>query len=149
MAKLSDELISKLKRAKDLDEVKTLLKAEGQDEALAGKIWKEIETLKKKEGKELSMEELEAVAGGVKHRSWLEKGCAATVEDGSDCWFTDGGCAVCNIDYDTRPCPNGETCPFCGSKKVGFYMYSVPCIYGCRSCKAEWIMSYGKAIRKN
>ena len=149
MAKYSDELVAKLKRAKSVEEVVALLKTEGQDVEQAGKIWKEIETLRNGDGKELSMDELEAVAGGVKHRSWLEKGCAATVEDGSDCWFTDGGCAVCNIDYDTRPCAEKHPCPFCGSKKVGFYMYSVPCLYGCRDCKAEWTEEFGKVYRKN
>ncbi|MBR7045653.1 MAG: hypothetical protein IKI23_08345 [Lachnospiraceae bacterium] len=51
------------------------------------------------EGMELSIDELAAVAGGVTTRDWQSEGCAATVEKGSDCWGTDGGCTVCNISY--------------------------------------------------
>ena len=51
------------------------------------------------EGKELSVDELDAVSGGVTTRNWQREGCAATVEAGSDCWGTDGGCSVSNISY--------------------------------------------------
>ena len=113
MAEFSNELISKLKKAKDREEVFKLLKAAGQDTAAADKIWKELEGMRSKDGSELSLEELDAVAGGVKHRDWIEDGCAATVEPGSDCWRTDGGCTLCNIKYSKMPTVEW-TCPTCG-----------------------------------
>ena len=51
------------------------------------------------EDKKLSTDELDAVSGGVTTRDWQKEGCAATVEAGSDCWGTDGGCLACNISY--------------------------------------------------
>ena len=113
MAELSNELIAKLKRAQSLEEVTELLKADGQDVAQAEKLWKELEDLHEGEDKELSLDELEAVAGGVTHRNWLEKGCSATVEPGSDCWGTDGGCSLCNIKYNHAPTTK-DRCPTCG-----------------------------------
>ena len=110
MADYSNELIAKLKKAQSVEEVTGLLKADGQDDSQAEKIWKELETLFEKEGKELSLDELEAVAGG---RDWLEKGCSATVEPDSDCWKTDGGCSLCNIEYTHMPCKDAR-CPKCG-----------------------------------
>lgn len=53
--------------------------------------------------RELSLDELQAVAGGVTDRDWDKDGCAATVEDGSSCWFTDGGCVAVNNSYEHRP----------------------------------------------
>ena len=64
MAELSNELIAKLKKAQSLEEVTELLKADGQDVALAERLWKEIEDLHAQEDKELSLDELDAVAGG-------------------------------------------------------------------------------------
>lgn len=116
MPELSKELIAKLKKAKNIEEIIELLKADGQDEAPAEKIWKEIEALRAQDEKELSLDELEAVAGG---RDWLEKGCAATVEPGSDCWGTDGGCTFSNIEYTSMPCKDAR-CPQCG----GYVYYS-------------------------
>ena len=92
MAELSNELKAKLKKSQSIEEVTELLKADGQDEALVEKIWHELEAMHDQEDKDLSLDELDAVAGGAKHRDWLEDGCAATVEPGSDCWGTDGGC---------------------------------------------------------
>ena len=113
MADYSNELVAKLKKAQSLEEVTELLNADGQDPADAGKIWNELVTLHEGEDKELSLDELESVAGGVKHRNWLEKGCAATVESGSNCWGTDGGCSVCNIKYNHGPTTK-DRCPTCG-----------------------------------
>ena len=59
----------------------------------------------------LDPDELEALNGGAEenparykcirmgYRSKSVYGCAATVEDGSDCWGTDGGCVTFNICY--------------------------------------------------
>ena len=131
MAELSKELIAKLKKAKNIEEVAALLKAYGQDEALAEEIWKEIEDFLEKEGKELSLDELEAVAGG---RDWVEKGCAATVEPDSDCWRTDGGCFACNIDYTNAPCK--QKCLYCGAKWTGYRVlgHFPDKLYLCREC---------------
>ncbi len=64
MSNYSDELVVKLKKAKSLEEVTELLKADGQDIAEAEKIWGEIKVSIEQEGKELSLDELDAVAGG-------------------------------------------------------------------------------------
>ena len=40
MTEISNELRAKLSKAKSMDEIAELLKADGQDEALAEKIWK-------------------------------------------------------------------------------------------------------------
>ena len=45
MAYYSDELITKLKKARSLEEIAALLKADGQDEARAEKLWKEVKDL--------------------------------------------------------------------------------------------------------
>ena len=116
MAELSNELITKLKRAHSLEEVTELLKADGLDVAQAEKIWQEIEHMHEGEHKELSLDELEEVAGGVKHRDYLAKGCAATVEPYSDCWGTDGGCICINIKYSNPP--RNMSCPYCGAYPV-------------------------------
>ncbi len=75
---ISDEQKEKLKNAKSPEEISSILK---EDEP------------------ELSLDELEAVSGGVTTRNWSKDGCAATVEEGSNCWGTDGGCTLINIKY--------------------------------------------------
>lgn len=116
MAELSNELKAKLKQAQSLEEVTGMLQAAGQDVARAEKLWKELEDLHAQENKELSMDELDAVAGGVKHRDYLAKGCAATVEPYSDCWGTDGGCIWVNIEYSNPP--RNLSCPYCSANPV-------------------------------
>ena len=116
MADYSNEMIAKLKRAQSPEEVAELLKAEGQDAAQAERLWKEIEHLHEGEDVELSLDELESVAGGVKHRDYLAKGCAATVEPYSNCWGTDGGCIFVNIEYSNGP--RNLPCPYCGAYPV-------------------------------
>ena len=143
MAELSNELITKLKRAHSLEEVTELLKTDGQDEAQAEKIWQEIEHMHEGEDKELSLDELEEVAGGVKHRDYLAKGCAATVEPYSDCWGTDGGCSVCNIKYSNKP--EDRPCPKCGARYVAFTGYIGSCYtIACRQCGRRFLMEYGE-----
>ena len=61
------------------------------------------------EKSKLSPDELESLSGGNRGllgycNSYHTRdrglwGCAATVEDGSDCWGTDGGCNTFNIAY--------------------------------------------------
>ena len=66
---MNNELKEKLIKAKNKEELVAQLKAEGQDISEADKIWDEIAARKEKEkendGKTLSMEELDAVSGGI------------------------------------------------------------------------------------
>lgn len=72
--------------------------AEGSDEVVQileevvdGQIEVEkVSHLGEHDGEALSLDEMEAVAGGAEDRDWLADGCAATVEPGSNCWGTDG-----------------------------------------------------------
>ena len=109
MAGLSKELYSKLLLADSQEEVTELLKANGREDVPAQEVWEKVQQRRTQDGVELSLEELEDVAGG---RNWWTEGCAATVEPGSDCWGTDGGCYAINLDYEWMP---NEKCPRCGS----------------------------------
>ena len=109
MAKISKELYSKLLLADSQEEVTELLKANGREDVPAQEVWEKVQQRRTQDGVERSLEELEDVAGG---RNWWTEGCAATVEPGSDCWGTDGGCYAINLDYEWMP---NEKCPRCGS----------------------------------
>ena len=63
-----------------------------------------------KTGRELSLDELEAVSGGA-DRNWVTEGCAGTVEYGSWCGSNDK-CIVWDVTYDFQP--TGNLCPNCG-----------------------------------
>ena len=118
MAEYSDELRAKLKKAQSLEEVTGLLKTDGKDVALAERLWTELTHKLEADAKELSLDELEAVSGGATSRDWFTEGCAATVEEGSECWGTDGGCIFVNIMYECMP--NGE-CSICGSPAFRYW----------------------------
>ena len=110
MSEISKELLEKLTNAKTREEAAALLKAEGIEDAPEEKIWEQVQQLRVPEAQELSLDELDDVAGGVTERNWMASGCASTVEPGSDYWGTDGGCSMCNIKYVNKPeC----TCPRC------------------------------------
>ena len=135
-----DETIKrKLLAAQGVEEVAQILKEAGDDETTAEKVWQEVRRLREKEGEDLSMDELDAVAGGS--RDWVEEGCASTVEPGSSCWGEDGGCILINIRYDIMPCK--QPCIFCGAKytwDVSFQTNMSGGInykYQCRECK-KW-----------
>ena len=144
MTEISNELKAKLSKAQSVEEIAGLLKADGQDEALAEKIWRELEAARASDGAELSLEELEAVAGGVTSRNWWTEGCAASVEEGSDCWGTDGGCVFHNISYYNFP---KSKCPKCGGKCICSVLYHAPGgrysgdKYRCKTC-GEWTEGY-------
>ena len=89
MQNITDELKAKLLAAKSAEEAAELLKADGQELTAesAARLWEEITRKRAQEDAALSLDELEAVSGGA--RDWYIEGCAATVEDGSDCWGTD------------------------------------------------------------
>ena len=119
MAEFTSEQIEALKNAQSLEELTALLKADGQDESAAEEAWTELEARRASECQELSLDELESVTGGA--RDWLTEGCAATVEPGSDCWGTDGGCAIKAVKYDNAPVE--YTCPQCGANPVGIVYF--------------------------
>ena len=135
MAELSKELYSKLLLADSQEEVAELLKAGGREDVSAQEVWEQVQQRRAQDGMELSLDELEDVAGG---RDWFIEGCAATVEEGSDCWGTDGGCSSCNIKYTNLPTDN---CPKCGRKSAQYreacIIMSLKCeFYHCKYCGA-------------
>lgn len=97
------------------------MKTQGQDlnEDKAAHILENIKAAKEKEVKQLDQDELDAVSGGgaslnaLRMRNYLEEGCAATVEPGSDCAGTDGGCSFLNIEY--YPEVLHQRCTKCGA----------------------------------
>ncbi len=131
MAKLSKELYSKLLLADSQAEVTALLKAGGREDVPAQEVWEQVQQRRAQDGMELSLDELEDVAGG---RDWWTEGCAATVEEGSDCWGTDGGCDLCNIEYTNLP---DRTCYRCGRFSARGYldcMSNFAPVIECRYC---------------
>ena len=138
---MTNELRGKLIVAQGEEEVRAILAEAGQ-EATAEEVERivaEIAHAAEHDGEGLSLDELDAVAGGGWMRDYREYGCAATVEPGSDCWGTDGGCAALHNTYLNKPVnvkcscghymykdvievrPNGEfgvlICPYCKSRK--------------------------------
>lgn len=103
MLNISNELRSKLNAAKNIGEVTEIVRAAGQEitEEEVTHIWSEITRHREQDGKELPLDELEAVSGGA-DRDWLTDGCAATVEAGSWCGSNDS-CAVWSVTYDHEP----------------------------------------------
>ena len=89
MLQMTNELKAKLLDAKSAGEVTALVKAAGQEITAedAAHLWEEISRKRGQDGKELSLDELEAVSGGS--RNWAEYSCQATVEDDSWCWSND------------------------------------------------------------
>ena len=113
MAELSKELIEKLKRADSKEELAELLHVENpaSDEKDIGNLWDEISRRKAAEERELSLEELEDVAGGA-DRDWATEGCSATVEPGSWCWGGSDKCIEWTVTYDHPP--TSYQCQKCG-----------------------------------
>ncbi len=111
MAINREELEKKIAAAKDPAEIVSILHTAGNEITAeeAKQFFEKVQERKK--GKILSLDEMEAVSGG---RDWVTEGCAATVEWGSDCWGTDGGCIACNVLYTSWPCRD-ERCPKCGA----------------------------------
>ena len=147
-----EELMGILLQARSAEEAAELLKEVGVDAPQAERIWNEISAFR--DDKELSIDELEAVSGGVEQRDYWGQGCAATVESGSDCWGTDGGCSVHNIEY--KHMPNGF-CPDCGrpycvneinSSLIGLHRKTTWCYY-CNSWSREEWWDGGKPVTWN
>ena len=110
MVGMTNELKAKLLAAKDIGEVTALLKAEGREitQEESAKLWEEIEKRRGKDGRELSLDELESVSGGY-DRDYLTDGCSATVEPGSWCW-SDDLCYEVDVTYFNRPLRHCEKC---------------------------------------
>ena len=98
MPEYSDELLLKIEKAENAEEIAQLLKADGQevDEKTVERFWAEVTRMRESDGTELSLDELDTVAGG---RDWMLEGCKATVEPGSNCWGIDGGCWKIHVKY--------------------------------------------------
>ena len=135
MINISNELKAKLLAAKSVEEVTELVKADGQEitEEEAAHLWEEITRKRAQDGKELSLDELEAVSGGW-DRDWAKDGCAATVEPGSVCW-SDDACTFSDVIYGNAPLK--FTCPQCGmwfyKVKLADGLYIVT-QYRCKRC---------------
>ena len=147
MITLTDELKTKLLAAQDVNEVTALLKAEGQGISPedAERLWEEILRKREKDGKELSLDELEAVSGGA-DRDWLTSGCAATVEPGSWCGSNDM-CYVWDVTYDHIPV--GE-CSVCGGVLVRTFSVWVSghdeSHYQCARCGRELMIKNSRGV---
>ena len=109
MAEFSDELRSKFLRARSAEEAAELLKADGQAEVDAARVWDELTRRREADGLTLSPDELEAVSGGY-DRDWLTEGCAATVQYGSWCGSNDN-CIFFSVTYEHAQ--SQYTCPYC------------------------------------
>ena len=108
---MDNELKAKLLAAKSEEELAVLLKDTDVDKPAAKRIWAELTNKREAGGKELSLDELEAINGGA-DRDFLKDGCAATMEPGSWCNSNDC-CYYWDVTYDNEP--TKTSCPFCGS----------------------------------
>ena len=99
---LTDEVRGRLRNAQGTDEVAAILTDAGAQatEAEVERIAGELAYADEHDGEELSLDEMDAVAGG---RDFSETGCAATVEPGSNCWGEDGGCTFVHFSYVNGP----------------------------------------------
>ena len=119
MSEERKELEARLMKAASAEEVTAILKDAGIEISAeeAEKTFEKAREIREADGREMSMEELDAVAGGAIDFRWYSKvGCAATVEPGSNCWGTDGGCTHIHVEYYDRPI--SVKCSNCGT-----YMY--------------------------
>ena len=116
-----EEPEKKLFAAGSAEEIAELMKAEGREISPeeAAELYEKAGA-RRADAEDLSLDELESVSGG---RDWVTEGCAATVEWDSNCWGTDGGCSLCNIQYQRMPSAD-DRCPMCGGK-VYYATYSV------------------------
>ena len=144
-----EELEKKAMEAANAEEVMEIVRAAGEEITAeeAASFFKAVQ--ERKADKELSLDELEAVAGG-EDRDWLRDGCAATVEAGSDCYGTDM-CGLWPVIYEHRP--TRHKCSVCGgilysngSTGGGFFEEEVY-HYKCASCGAQFKTHGGELIK--
>ena len=105
-----EELKKKTLAAASAEEIMEIMKAAGEEITAeeAAQLFEKVQA--KKTGKELSLDEMEAVSGGA-DRNWVTDGCAATVEYGSRCRSNDR-CIYFDVTYDFQP--TSTLCPNCG-----------------------------------
>lgn len=131
MQNLNNEMKAKLLAAQSEEEAAALLKADGQEITAeeSALLWKEITSKRGQNGKELSLDELEAVSGG---RDYETEGCAATVEPDSWCW-SDDECFLDEVFYQHPP--RKKLCPRCGHG-IATYQYTHLFVahYWCQGC---------------
>ena len=153
MAMEKKKLEQKILAAQSADEVAELMKTAGHEASAeeAAKLFEHVEAMRDKEDRKLDLDELEAVAGGERGVNgaepygpwggmidWEQYGCAATVEPGSNCWGTDGGCSLVNIEYYnfdySLKCPSWN----------GPHLYDVVLngVYRCTKCHQVFHKSY-------
>ena len=110
MAINREELKKKTLAAASAEEIMEIMKAAGEEitAEAAAQLFEKAQA--KKTGKELSLDEMEAVSGGA-DRNWVTDGCAATVEYGSRCWSNDK-CVNWDVTYDFGP--TDTLCIKCG-----------------------------------
>ena len=123
MLSITNELKAKLLAAKSGEEAASLVKANGQEitQEESALLWKEITSKRGQDGKEFSLDELEAVSGGSAKGwewgdddiDWLKDGCFATVEAGSHCWSSDT-CFCIEVYYKNEP--TQIICGVCGQQ---------------------------------
>ena len=144
-----NELRKKAMEAASAEEIMEIMKAAGEEITAeeAERFYEKVQD--KKTDRELSLDELEAVAGG-EDRDWLRDGCAATVEAGSDCYGTDM-CGLWPVTYEHRP--TRHKCSVCGgilysngSTGGGFFEEEVY-HYKCASCGAQFKTHGGELIK--
>lgn len=144
-----NELKKKAMEAASAEEIMEIMKAAGKEITAeeAERFYEKVQD--KKTDRELSLDELEAVAGG-EDRDWLRDGCAATVEAGSDCYGTDM-CGLWPVTYEHRP--TRHKCSVCGgilysngSTGGGFFEEEVY-HYKCASCGAQFKTHGGELIK--
>ena len=144
-----NELKKKAMEAASAEEIMEIMKAAGEEITAeeAERFYEKVQD--KKTDRELSPDELEAVAGG-EDRDWLRDGCAATVEAGSDCYGTDM-CGLWPVIYEHRP--TRHKCSVCGgilysngSTGGGFFEEEVY-HYKCASCGAQFKTHGGEVIK--
>ena len=98
MAINREELKKQVMNAASAEEIMEIIKAAGEEITAeqAAQLFEKAQ--KRKEDRELSVDELESVSGGDDYRDWPTEGCAASVEDGSWCWSNDW-CYVEDVTY--------------------------------------------------
>jgi hypothetical protein len=144
-----EELEKKAIEAASAEEVMEIVRAAGEEITAeeAASFFKAVQ--ERKADKELSLDELEAVAGG-EDRDWLRDGCAATVEAGSDCYGTDM-CGLFPVTYEHRP--TRHKCSVCGGilysngATGGGFFEELVYHYKCASCGAQFKSHGGELIK--
>lgn len=136
---LSDELRTQLRGAKSREDVAGLVQGAGleADEEALDKLWGEVSRALSDE--ELSLDELDAVSGGIEiSRDYANEGCRWDYTD-SHCWAYDA-CDVAIYWY--HNIPSAYKCPECGhnlnfwetSTEEGWQMSKIE-VYRCPRCR--------------